>query len=124
MPNSAIAAACKLAFTGFEKNDRTELLRLFATDFVFDIPDSLPYGGAFYGKDEFLAFWQQLGGKGGEYFRYNCEVGLQDGDHVIVPVVTRALSRKGILMENEHLLLFRTRDQKIVYGRLYIDTAR
>ena len=27
-------------------------------------------------------------------------------------------------MENEHLLLFKTRDEKIVYGRLYIDTAR
>jgi hypothetical protein len=27
-------------------------------------------------------------------------------------------------MENEHLFLFKTRDEKIVYGRLYIDTAR
>jgi uncharacterized protein len=124
MPNSAIVAACKLAFSDFEKNDRSELLRLFATDFVFDIPDSLPYGGTFYGKEEFLAFWQQLVAKEWEYFRYDCEVVLQDGDYVIVPVVTRALSRKGILMENEHLLLFKTRDEKIVYGRLYIDTAR
>jgi uncharacterized protein len=124
MPNSAIVAACKLAFMGFEKNDRSELLRLFATDFAFNIPDSLPYGGTFYGREEFLAFWQQLVPKEWEYFRYDCEVVLQDGDYVIVPVVTRALSRKGILMENEHLLLFKTRDEKIVYGRLYIDTAR
>jgi ketosteroid isomerase-like protein len=83
-----------------------------------------PYGGTFYGKEEFLAFWQQLVAKEWEYFRYDCEAVLQDGDYVIVPVVTRALSRKGILMENEHLLLFKTRDEKIVYGRLYIDTAR
>ena len=78
--NSAIVAACKLAFTGFEKNDRSELLRLFATDFVFDVPDSLPYGGTFYGKEEFIALWQQLVAKEWEYFRYDCEVVLQDGD--------------------------------------------
>jgi hypothetical protein len=47
MPNSAIVAACKLAFTDFEKNDRSELWRLFCDRF-------------FYGKEEFLAFWQQL----------------------------------------------------------------
>jgi hypothetical protein len=68
MPNSAIVAACKLAFTGFEKNDRSELLRLFATDFVFDIPDSLPYGGTFYGKEEFLAFWHSWLQKSGNIF--------------------------------------------------------
>lgn len=27
-------------------------------------------------------------------------------------------------MENEHLFLFRVRDGKIVYGRIYADTAR
>src|ERR1700692_1680432 len=124
MPNSAVVAACKLAFTGFEKNDRSELLRLFATDFVFDVPDSLPYGGTFYGKEEFIAFWQQLVAKEWEYFRYDCEVVLQDGDYVIVPVVTRALSRKGIIMENEQLLLFKTRDGNIILVLFYIDTAR
>ena len=56
MSNSAIVAACKLAFTGFEKNDRSEFLQLLATDFVFDIPDSLPYGGTYHGTEEFLAF--------------------------------------------------------------------
>jgi uncharacterized protein len=49
---------------------------------------------------------------------------LQDRDHIIVPVVTRALSQKAILMENEHLFLLKVRDGRIVYGRLYADTAR
>jgi ketosteroid isomerase-like protein len=124
MPHSAVVAACKLAFTGFEKNDRSGFLRLLATDFVFDVPDSLPYGGTYYGQEEFLAFWQQLVAKEWQYFHYDCEVVLQDGDYVVVPVVTRALSLNGILMENEHVFLFKTRDEKITYGRLYIDTAR
>ena len=63
MPNSAIVAACKLAFTGFEKNDRSELLRLFATEFVFDIPDSLPYGGTFYGKERISRILATVGCK-------------------------------------------------------------
>ena len=74
MPHSVIVAACKLAFTGFENNDRSELLRLLATNFVFDVPDSLPYGGTYYGKEEFLAFWQQLVAKEWQYFHYDCEV--------------------------------------------------
>src|ERR1700676_279664 len=114
MSNSAIVAACKLAFTGFEKNDRSELLRLFATDFVFDVPDSLPYGGTFYGKEEFIAFWQQLVAKEWEYFRYDCGVVLQDGDYVVVPVVTRALSRKGILMRTGNLFYFKSEEKNIV----------
>ena len=56
MSNSAIADACTKAFSGFEKNDKTDLVGLLADDFVFEFSDSLPYGGTYNGKDEFLAF--------------------------------------------------------------------
>ncbi len=60
MDNPAIIAACRLAFTGFEKNDRSELVRLLSEDVVFDFSDSLPYGGRYEGKVEFLAFGSML----------------------------------------------------------------
>jgi len=41
-----------------------------------------------------------------------------------VPVIARAKTKRGFSMENEHLFLFRVRDGKITYGRIYADTAR
>ena len=123
MHNSEIIAACRSAFSGFEKNDRTELIRLLDEEVVFDFSDSLPYGGRYVGKQEFLAFWRHVT-KEWQCFYYDAHEVLQDRDYIIVPVVTRALFQKGILMENEHLFLFKARDGCIVYGRLYADTAR
>jgi hypothetical protein len=91
MDNSEIIAACRLAFTGFEKNDRTELVRLLREDVVFDFSDSLPYGGRYVGKAEFLAFWKHVADKW-QYFYYDAHDVLQDRDYVLVPVVTKALS--------------------------------
>ena len=123
MDNSEIIAACRLAFTGFEKNDRTELVRLLREDVVFDFSDSLPYGGRYVGKAEFLAFWKHVADKW-QYFYYDAHDVLQDRDYVLVPVVTKALSPENILMENEHMFLFKVRDGRIIYARLYVDTAR
>jgi hypothetical protein len=123
MDNSEIIAACRLAFTGFEKNDRTELVRLLREDVVFDFSDSLPYGGRYVGKAEFLAFWKHVADKW-QYFYYDAHDVLQDRDYVLVPVATKALSPENILMENEHMFLFKVRDGRIIYARLYVDTAR
>jgi ketosteroid isomerase-like protein len=41
-----------------------------------------------------------------------------------VPVVARAKTKTGFSMENEHFFLFKVRDGKISYGRIYADTAR
>ncbi len=38
--------------------------------------------------------------------------------------MTKALSRDNILMENEHMFLFKARSGRIIYARLYVDTAR
>jgi uncharacterized protein len=123
MDNSEIISACRLAFTGFEKNDRTELVRLLREDVVFDFSDSLPYGGRYVGKAEFLAFWKHVADKW-QYFYYDAHDVLQDRDYVLVPVATKALSPENILMENEHMFLFKVRDGRIIYARLYVDTAR
>ena len=123
MDNSEIISACRLAFTGFEKNDRTELVRLLREDVVFDFSDSLPYGGRYVGKAEFLAFWKHVADKW-QYFYYDAHDVLQDRDYVLVPVVTKALSPENILTENEHMFLFKVRDGRIIYARLYVDTAR
>ena len=123
MKHKILIDACKKAFTGFERNDKSDLIAVLADDVVFEFSDSLPYGGTYEGKQEFRAFWAHLD-KEYEYFNYDARAVLEADDYIIVPVIARAKTKSGFSMENEHLFLFRVRDGKIVYGRIYADTAR
>jgi ketosteroid isomerase-like protein len=123
MSNTEIVAALKTAFTGYDSNDRGPLTALLADDFTFEMSDSMPYGGTYVGPDEFAAFWQEVG-KEWRYFRYDAHEIIDAGDTIVVPVKTDALSTRGIRMRNEHLFLFKVKDGRLVYGRLYADTAR
>jgi ketosteroid isomerase-like protein len=122
--NQAIVEACRLAYSGFENNQREPLLALLAPDVVFEFPKSLPYGGVYKGLNEFKAFWADLYENYYEYFNYDAHAVLDCGSHVIVPVVARAKAKNGKTMENEHCFLFKIKDGKIVYGRIYADTAK
>jgi ketosteroid isomerase-like protein len=123
MKHQKIIEACKKAFTGFERNDKSDLVALLADDIEFEFSDSLPYGGAYRGKAEFLAFWKHVYLKW-EHFNYDARAVLEADDFIIVPVIARAKALNGYSMENEHLFLFQVRDGQIVHGRLYADTAR
>lgn len=124
MSNAAIVEACRLAYTGFEKNQREPLAKFLHEDVVFEFPQSLPYGGTYRGLNEFKAWWQILYSQYYEYFHYDAHAVIDAGEYVIVPVTARALSKNGKSMENEHLFLFKVKDGKIVYGRIYADTAK
>lgn len=115
--------AVRKGLTGFDKNERSDMIAALDEDVVFEFSDSLPYGGTYKGKKEFLAFWKHVY-KEYEYFNYDARAVLASGDYIIVPVVARAKTKTGFSMENEHLFLFRVKNQKIVYGRIYADTAR
>jgi uncharacterized protein len=123
-PNDAIVEACRLAYSGFDKNQREPLLALLAPDVVFEFPKSLPYGGTYRGLAEFKAFWADLYENYYEYFNYDAHAVLDCGSHVVVPVVARAKAKNGKTMENEHCFLFKIEGGKIVYGRIYADTAK
>jgi len=123
MNNPTLIAACTKAFTGFERNDKSDLVAHLADDVVFEFSDSLPYGGTYVGRAEFQAFWTHVN-REYEYFNYDARAVLEAGDYIIVPVIARAKSKRGFSMENEHLFLFRVKDSKIVWGRIYADTAR
>ena len=122
--NSEIIEACHLAYTGFERNQREPLLKFLADDVVFEFPKSLPYGGVYRGIAEFKAFWADLYENYYESFNYDAHAVLDAGTHVIVPVTARAKAKNGRTMENEHCFLFKVSDGKIVYGRIYADTAK
>lgn len=123
MTQDEIISACKKAFTGFADNDRADLVNALADDVVFEFSDSLPYGGTYQGKKEFLAFWAHVYHEY-EYFDYDAHAVLYAEGYVIVPVAARAKTKTGFSMTNEHCFLFRVKDGRIVYGRIYADTAR
>lgn len=122
--NTAIVEACRLAYTGFDKNKREQLLGFLASDVVFEFPKTLPYGGTYKGLAEFKAFWADLYENYYEYFNYDAHDVLDCGTHIVVPVVARAKAKNGKTMENEHCFLFRVEGGKIVHGRIYADTAK
>ncbi|MER5408491.1 nuclear transport factor 2 family protein [Streptomyces sp. NPDC002769] len=122
--NQAIVDACHRAYTGFEKNDSSDLVALMSPDVVFHFPTSLPYGGTFHGREGFVAFYKDLFDHYYEYFDYDLHTVLDAGSHVVVPVRARAKAKNGRTMENEHLLLFAVTDGRITEARLYADTAK
>jgi uncharacterized protein len=123
MSNQKLLTALKAAFTGYEKNNSAQLLELLSDDFTFEMSDSVPYGGRYVGRSEFVDFWKAVA-KEWSYFRYDAHEIIDAGDSVIVPVKTDALSIRGIRMQNEHLFLFKVKDGRPVFARLYADTAR
>lgn len=123
MITSEILRALELAYTGYEKNDAGPLVALLSEDFEFEMTDSLPYGGKYIGRDNYIAFWQEVG-KEWKSFYYEAREILPCGDTVVVPVQTDGTSKDGIRMRNEHLFIFKIKDGKLVQGRLYVDSAR
>jgi ketosteroid isomerase-like protein len=123
MSHQEILNDCKKAFTGFADNDKSDLINVLADDVVFEFSDSLPYGGTYHGKKEFLAFWTHVYSEY-EYFNYDAHAVLSAEDYIIVPVEARAKTKTGFSMINEHCFLFRVKNGRITYGRIYADTAR
>jgi ketosteroid isomerase-like protein len=123
MSNQKLLVALKAAFSGYEKNNSAQLLDLLSDDFTFEMSDSLPYGGRYIGRKEFVGFWKAVA-KEWSYFRYDAHEIIDSGDTIVVPVKTDALSVRGIRMQNEHLFLFKVKDGRPVFARLYADTAR
>ena len=83
----------------------------------------MPSGSSYFGRDEFVGFWKAVA-KEWTYFHNDAHEIIDTGDTIIVPVKTDALSIRGIRLQNEHLFLFKMKDGRPVFARLYADTAR
>src|SRR5258708_19759622 len=121
MSNQKLLTALKAAFTGHEKNNRAQLLELLSDDFTFEMSDSVPYGGRYVGRSEFVDFWKAVA-KEWSYFRYDAHEIIDAGDSIIVPVKADALSIRGIRMQNEHPFLFKLKHARPVFAPPYPPT--
>jgi hypothetical protein len=82
MRDSEVMKALKAAFTGYERNSNAALLELLSDDFTFEMSDSLPYGGTYIGREEFLGFWRAVA-KEWTYFRYDAHEIIDAGDTIV-----------------------------------------
>lgn len=97
----------------------------FADDVTWHIPPSLPNGGAHTGKAAVLAM---LGAPGGmALYRpgsmdVEVEATVADGDRVVVPLVLRAVTRRGEPYENRYVFVFRLVSGRIAEVWEHLDT--
>jgi uncharacterized protein len=73
---------------------------------------------------EYKESWNDLYENCYEYFDYDLHTILDVGTHIVVPVVARAKAKNGRTMEEEHCFLFEVGNGRIIYGRIYADTAK
>ncbi|WP_162600794.1 nuclear transport factor 2 family protein [Paraburkholderia sp. C35] len=123
MSNPKIVDAIRNVLSGHSKSARDTLIDQFHPDIVFEFPESLPYGGTFKGVDGYKQFWDLVFVHWNS-FDYDLHEIIDTGDRIIVPVVAHGESKTGRSMWNEHLFFFKVEGGKIVYGRIYADSAK
>ena len=113
--------APEAAVTGYERNNRAQLFELLREEHTFEIADLMPCGGRSFVRSEFIGYWTAVA-TDWTYFRYDAHEIIDSGD-IAVPVRRGERSIHGIRLQNEHLFLFKGKDERAVFARRYADTA-
>lgn len=124
MASEVVLDACRRAFTGFEKNDRAPLLALFGDEVIFEFPETVPYGGRYVGLNAYKSLWAQIYATYYNAFDYDLQALIDGGDCVVVQVTARAVAKTGQTLDYEQCLVLTLREDRIVHGKVYADTAR
>lgn len=110
----------------FEDRDSSRILPMLRDDFVMRIPASLPYGGAYYGRQAFGSFF--AGTPGGsevwESFEVSVDGVINAGDHIVARLTNTAVPiSSGRPVDIENLWFFKVANGQFVSAQLYADTA-
>lgn len=124
MVSKVVLEACRRAFSGFEQNERAPLLAMFDEGVVFEFPETVPYGGRYVGLDAYKALWAQIYATYYHAFDYDLQALIDGGDRVVAQVTARAVLKTGQILDYEQCLILTLRDERVVYGKVYADTAR
>jgi ketosteroid isomerase-like protein len=110
----------------FKNRDRHPILPMLRDDIVLKVPATLPYGGAFTGRDAFDRFFSGTPGGGDvwDFFTVHLDDIIESDDHFIVQLTNTAIpkgSGKTVVFQN--LWLFKVADGRFASAQLYADTA-
>jgi ketosteroid isomerase-like protein len=115
MAGEANLASAKKAYEAFAAGDVEAASANLADDIEWIVPGNSKVSGTYHGKDEVIAFWMTLGGKG---FSTSPEHFLADDDRV---VVLTSVTADGHTADSVDVMTFR--DGKVVKFQIAGDTA-
>ena len=110
------------AYEAFGRQDIPGVLDTFGDDIQWDVPESLPFGGVFNGKDEVARFFGSLG----DYYdelRVEPDEYLEAGEQVVVLGNHHGKVKDGDSFDARFAMVWTMRDGKAAAFKEYTDTA-
>jgi ketosteroid isomerase-like protein len=117
------AEALVKAFAGWGKGEPANMRDVLAENCELIVPDSIPYGGTYTGRDQVIAWFTEDLWRWFDEFSSQPEGFIDAGDQIVVPVHVQAKAKNGRTMDAHNVWLYEFRDGKLIRGRVYADTA-
>ncbi|MFJ6085249.1 tautomerase family protein [Streptomyces sp. NPDC092369] len=111
----------------FARRDSNRILPMLREDFVMSLPESLPYGGDYTGRQAFEEFFAKTPGGAEVWDSFSSEVDqvIEGQGHFAVQLTNTAVPKAtGVPVVFHNLWLFEVASGRVVRTRLYADTAR
>jgi ketosteroid isomerase-like protein len=112
------------AWEAFGKGNFDAAVAPAADDAEIRIPDSLPFGGTYTGREGFRDYVDRLLASFDDFRATPEKVLGADDDHVLVLARTSGRTRGGERFEGRSAWIYRLRDGRVVEAELFADTAR
>jgi ketosteroid isomerase-like protein/phenylpyruvate tautomerase PptA (4-oxalocrotonate tautomerase family) len=110
----------------FAQRDSSRILPMLRDDFVMSLPESLPHGGVYTGRETFEDFFAKTpGGKEVfESFSVQVDQVIEAENHFAVRLTNNAVPKAtGVPVMLHNLWLFEVAKGRVVGAQLYADTA-
>jgi ketosteroid isomerase-like protein len=110
------------AYEAFGRQDIPGVLDTLGDDIQWDVPDSLPFGGVFHGREEVTSFFGSIG----DYYdelRVEPDEFLEAGDRVVALGNHHGKVKDGGTFDVRFAMVWTMRDGKAASFKEYTDTA-
>lgn len=110
----------------FALRDSTRILPMLREDFVMSLPESLPHGGEYVGREAFEEFFSKTPGgtEVFESFSIQVEQVIEAENHFAVQLTNTVVPKAtGAEVTIRNLWLFEVAGGRVIRARLYADTA-
>jgi hypothetical protein len=111
------------AFTGWGKGEPANMAELLHPDCELVVPDSVPYGGTFQGRDAAIDWFTVELWRWFDEFVSTPEGVVDGGDQIVVPVNVKARAKNGRTMDVHNIWIYTFSEGKLIRGQVYADTV-
>ncbi len=111
----------------FAHRDSTHILPMLREDFVMSLPESLPYGGDYTGRETFEDFFARTPGGTEVWDSFSSRVDqvIEADNYFAVQLTNTAVPKPtGVPVVFHNLWLFEVANGRLTHTRLYADTAQ